>query len=186
MSSLLSLTDLNTRINHEPRIQDVLLANKLGYERPNEMKRLIERNRPELETYGQVCVTVTQTPSSAGGRPGKTYYLNEGQALVLCALSRTPKAAAVRKSVIEVFMAWRRGQLPTTKPVQQKLPLQHKPINAKEVQELCDEILTVLGHFQIMNQQSQASRAKQKVQKLLLDTAHQATKGIVNQVIFHA
>ncbi|WP_085090269.1 hypothetical protein [Azospirillum oryzae] len=39
------------------------------------------------------------------------YWLNEGQVLVICMLSRTPQAAQVRKEVIEVFMAYRRGLL---------------------------------------------------------------------------
>src|SRR5262249_206263 len=34
--------------------------------------------------------------------PVSGYYLNEGQALVLCALSRTPAAAAIRRELITV------------------------------------------------------------------------------------
>jgi hypothetical protein len=52
----------------------------------------------------------TTNPTAKGGRPGKAYYLNEGQALVICALSRTPKAVEVRKLIIDVFMAWRQGK----------------------------------------------------------------------------
>ncbi|WP_237905007.1 hypothetical protein [Azospirillum brasilense] len=93
----------------EPRIVHTVIADCLGT-RPQEVARLIERNRAELETYGEVCVTATQT-TDKGGRPGKAYYLNEGQALVICALSRTPQAALVRRQIIEVFLAYRRGKL---------------------------------------------------------------------------
>jgi hypothetical protein len=37
--------------------------------------------------------------------------LNEAQALLVCLFSRTGKAAEVRRALIEVFTAWRRGQL---------------------------------------------------------------------------
>lgn len=96
----------------DPRVRDVALAERLGFAvgREYEIRRLVERNLPELRTYGTVFVTVTKT-SKAGGRPGKDYWLNVGQALVLCALSRTPQAAAVRKQVITVFMAYRAGTL---------------------------------------------------------------------------
>ncbi|WP_211109476.1 helix-turn-helix domain-containing protein [Azospirillum tabaci] len=94
----------------EPRVSDVILAERLGFGQPCDIRKLIERNRAELETYGEVCATVAQT-TEKGGRPGKAYYLNEGQALVICALSRTPQAALVRRQIIEVFLAYRRGKL---------------------------------------------------------------------------
>jgi hypothetical protein len=189
MTDILSLNDLNTTINHEPRVQDVLLAEKLGFERPRNIRKAIERNRAELESYGSICSTVEQIPDMAG-RPGKTYYLNEGQALVICALSRTPKAAEIRKAIIEVFMAWRRGMLDTVqtthKAKQLALPYPRKPIDAKAIHALCDELFTILGHFQIMNQQIPASQAKKKINKLLLDAADASTSNIVKEVIFHA
>ncbi|MGY0782108.1 hypothetical protein ACW7BC_29880 [Azospirillum argentinense] len=104
----------------EPRISDLVLAERLGMADPHMIRRLIERNRAELETYGEVSVTVTET-SQKGGRPGKAYYLNEGQALVICALSRTPQAALVRRQIIEVFLAYRRGVLPVAEEQQQTI-----------------------------------------------------------------
>lgn len=96
-------------VQGEPRVFDLHLAASLGFDNLHEIRRLVARNENELRAYGEVSVTVTKT-STQGGRPGKAYYLNEGQALVICALSRTPKAAEVRKLVIDVFMAWRRGK----------------------------------------------------------------------------
>lgn len=52
------------------------------------------------------AIAFVPTPPARDG-----YYLNEGQTLVLCALSRAPAAAAVRRTLIEVFMAWRRGAI---------------------------------------------------------------------------
>ncbi|AWJ82708.1 hypothetical protein TSH58p_03750 [Azospirillum sp. TSH58] len=106
----------------EPRVSDVILAERLGFGQPRDIRKLIERNRAELETYGEICATVAQNTDPMGrGRPGKAYYLNEGQALVICALSRTPQAALVRRQIIEVFLAYRRGVLPVAEEQQQTI-----------------------------------------------------------------
>lgn len=60
---------------------------------------------------------VANEKSGMRGRPGKAYYLNEPQALVICALSRTAKAAQVRKALIDVFMAVRRGDVVTVRNI---------------------------------------------------------------------
>lgn len=70
----------------------------------------IEANRAELETHGPLRMELIQS----AGRPSTAYYLNEEQALLVCMFSRTDKAAAVRKLVIDTFMAVRRGQQPIT------------------------------------------------------------------------
>ena len=94
----------------EPRIRDLELARFLEMRDLHEIRRLIERNRPELEMHGAFSVTTTENTGKRG-RPGKAYWLNEGQALVICALSRTPIAAKVRHALIEVFQAYRAGKL---------------------------------------------------------------------------
>lgn len=111
MSNIISLQDLNTTVNHEPRMSDLRIGEVLGFNRPRDIRKLIAANLNELNSYGEVCDAASQT-AVTGGRPTKEYYLNEGQALVICALSRTPKAAEVRKAIIEVFMAYRNGNLP--------------------------------------------------------------------------
>lgn len=118
MANLISIEDLNTTVNHEPRILDVTLAERLGFARVRKIKELIERNASELEAYSDLTVENQTLPH---GGAAKSYYLSEGQALVLCALSRTEKAAEVRKALIEVFMAYRRGELvpATITPAQQ-------------------------------------------------------------------
>lgn len=104
----LTVSQLST-INSEPHVFDLHLAVQLGIVNIYDIRRTIDRNLAELEMHGEVSVCGTET-SSSGGRPGRGYYLNEGQALVICALSKTEKAAQVRKLLIDVFMAWRRGK----------------------------------------------------------------------------
>ncbi len=119
--SAISIADLNTTLNHEPRIKDIRLAERLGFDRPRDIRKLIERSRAELEGYAPICATVAQNTDARGrGRPGTEYWLTEGQTLLVCMFSRTPEAAAVRKEVINVFMAWRAGHFaaPPQQPAQ--------------------------------------------------------------------
>ncbi|PZP65238.1 MAG: hypothetical protein DI604_25040 [Delftia acidovorans] len=94
----------------EPRIRDLELGELLNFDRPRKIRDIIDRNAAELLGYGRLPQRGANL-SSRGGRPSKAYYLNEGQALVICALSRTDKAAQIRKAIIEVFMAYRQGKL---------------------------------------------------------------------------
>lgn len=94
----------------EARVRDLLLAERLGFRETRAIRKLILRNRQELSAYGEVWDTPSQT-SEVGGRPGTEYHLNEAQALLVCTFARTPNAAALRKQLVDVFLAWRRGQL---------------------------------------------------------------------------
>jgi len=98
-----------TTVNDEARVLDTDLALSLGMLRPNMIRtNLIVPSRAELEGFGPLaCVA-----SKSRGQEFTSYYLNEEQALLVCILSRTDKAKEVRASVIRVFTAWRRGQLP--------------------------------------------------------------------------
>lgn len=120
MQNIISVNQL-VEIENEPRIRDVDLAERLGFKRNLDIREIIARNRDELETYGSFPCR-TENPGIQGGRPGKAYYLNEGQALVICALSRTDKAAQVRKLLIDVFMAYRQGKIVQVKEHRRRLP----------------------------------------------------------------
>ncbi|MEH0291793.1 hypothetical protein V6R98_02280 [Agrobacterium sp. CCNWLW71] len=120
LSTLIPTVSL-IEFDDEPRIRDIELAERLDFKRPADIREIIARNRDELETYGGFPCR-TENPGTQGGRPGKAYYLNEGQALVICALSRTPKAAQVRKLLIDVFMAYRQGKLVHVKEHRRSLP----------------------------------------------------------------
>ncbi len=52
MSDLFALSDLNAEFDNEPRIRDILIGERLGYERPRKIRELIEVNLAELEGYG--------------------------------------------------------------------------------------------------------------------------------------
>lgn len=108
MTLSITATDLNM-LDDEPRLLDLRLAEALGFAQTRDVRKLIDRNKGELASYGEVCATVAQT-SPAGGRPGLEYWLNEAQALLVCMFSRTDQAARVRRELVEVFMAWRRGK----------------------------------------------------------------------------
>lgn len=94
----------------EPRVRDLDLAERLGFERPRKIRELIERNKAEIEAMG-VCPAVGQTHGPQGGRPTKEFYLNEEQALLVATLSNTSQAQAVRAALIRTFVAYRRGHL---------------------------------------------------------------------------
>jgi hypothetical protein len=113
-NTIFTLSDLEIINTHEARVVDTVVAERLGYDRPRKVRELIERNTAELLTFGNLPHRGAN--SGQRGRPAEEYLLNEGQALVVCALSRTPKAAEVRKQIIDVFMAWRAGELPTIAP----------------------------------------------------------------------
>ncbi len=108
--------------NDEPRILDVDLAERLGLSRESNIRSVIVANRYELELHGNLHAASANS-NSRRGRPGKAYYLNEGQALVLCALSRTPTAARIRKALIDVFQAYRAGKVVHVKEHRRRLPV---------------------------------------------------------------
>lgn len=120
MTVHLSPDDLRV-LDDGPRVQDLRLADALGFAQPRMIRKLIDRNVQELEGYGEVCSTVSQThqdtgeagddepkPANKGGRPGREYWLNEEQALLLSMFARTDNAAAVRRMLIGAFLEWRR------------------------------------------------------------------------------
>lgn len=115
MTGLISLDDITSFDGPEPRIRDVILGARLGLAQPLNIRKVVEANRRELGMHGEVFTHHVKT-SDKGGRPSLVYYLNEAQALLICMFSRTPKAAEVRKALIEVFQAYRHGQvaLPST------------------------------------------------------------------------
>jgi hypothetical protein len=102
----LAISDL-TPMAGEPCVHDLRVAEALGFKRPRVIRELVERNKGELETYGPLAVRY----GKSRGQAFTEFFLSEGQALVICALARTEKAAAVRRQLIEVFLAYRRGEL---------------------------------------------------------------------------
>lgn len=99
----------------EPRIRDLDVAEKLGFSRSRDFRKLVKNNLTELSRYGEIRATVTRNGkinelTGAGpGAPATVYMLNEQQALLMCMFSNTPKAADVREAVIKAYVEWRRG-----------------------------------------------------------------------------
>jgi hypothetical protein len=83
------------------RWRDLDIAEWLGLEQPRTIRTVIENNRSELELHGNLMAL----PSYSGerGRPGTDYWLIFEQAMVLCAVSRTPRAVEVRTVMVQVF-----------------------------------------------------------------------------------
>jgi hypothetical protein len=107
-TSISKIPDIGlTEIESEPRARDIDLAERLGFSRPRNIRRLIERHRSELEQFG-TCSTVERVMR---GNDVTEYWLNEEQALLMSILSNAPNAAAVRAMLIRVFVAYRRGHL---------------------------------------------------------------------------
>jgi len=108
-------------VDGEERIRDTDLAERIGYERPRKIRETIERNRAEIERYGKIRSRPTVGRGLFRGNQATEqevteFWLNEGQALAVCALSRTERAADVREEVIRVFMKARRGLLSQQQP----------------------------------------------------------------------
>ncbi|MFY7960724.1 MAG: hypothetical protein ACOVVK_11660 [Elsteraceae bacterium] len=108
----LSIADLNIEVNHEPRILDMRLAERLGMKNVHSIRPLIEKNRAELEMHGPISAAPRMVVTGSGAkREVIEFWLNEGQALVVCMLSRTKIAPTIRYEVITVYQAFRAGRL---------------------------------------------------------------------------
>lgn len=95
-----------------PRVQDVVIGERLGLARPTNVRQTIEANMAELSAFGTLHAENATSAMPNGGTKFVTeYHLNEEQALLVCALSRTAKAAEVRRDLILTYTAYRRGQL---------------------------------------------------------------------------
>lgn len=101
---LVAIEDIDTTVNHEPRIEDLKLAEALGFSDKHKIRELIKKHRPSLEEFGEVSA-VERKPTAKGGRPGRTFYLNRKQALFITAKSETERAAIVTVQMVEVFDA---------------------------------------------------------------------------------
>jgi hypothetical protein len=99
----------------EPTIEDIELAAKLGFTRERKIRELIERLRAiGLLNDSDVRPTVgRQVAGGWGGhrKPVTSYRLSEAGALKVIAKSDTKRANEILQQVIDVYIAWRRGQL---------------------------------------------------------------------------
>lgn len=103
-----------TPIEGEPRIHDLALAERLGFDQSRDIRKLIKRNEPKLLKFG-ICATVARIHEGAG-RPTDEYYLNQKQAIFICMKSETEKAFDVQIEIVRVFDAYLSGDFHLSPP----------------------------------------------------------------------
>lgn len=106
--SALTRDDL-TVVEGDARVPCRRLQVALGFARIDHLHRLIKAHEAELRDFGEVFLLEGENPSAKGGRPIRTYLLNEHQAVALAMWAETAQARAARRQIAEVFVAWRRG-----------------------------------------------------------------------------
>lgn len=96
-----------TLIAHEgePRIRDVDLADRLGFDRPRDIRKLIARHADSLAELGPRA-TVARV---INGGEATEHLLNKKQAIFITAKSETPAATEITIEIIERFDAYERG-----------------------------------------------------------------------------
>lgn len=102
-------------IDGEPRVYDLDLAERLGFDHPLNIRNLIKRNEAKLLKFG-VLSTVEKTSGAQGGRPTIAYYPNQKQAVWLCMKSETERAFDVQVEIVRVFDAYLTGDLKPAMP----------------------------------------------------------------------
>lgn len=140
---------------------DLALAEKLGYTELRGIRRLVSRllERKTIKPE-QVRVTVTRL---SNGKDSTEYLLSEKAALKVITKSETETADRITDEVIDVFMAYRSGSLPSSQPLnpanmsrlqllemamqaeQERLALEHKVEEMQPKVEALDRIATAEG-----------------------------------------
>lgn len=98
-------------------VRDTDAAERLGFSRPRDIRKLIERIWPEDQR--PACrATVGRQRTGFGEREYTVneYWFSEAQLLKVIARSETPIADAILDEMIRVFMLARRGLLPQQRP----------------------------------------------------------------------
>ena len=98
-----------TPINGEPRVHDLHLAERLGFDRPVKIRELIKRNEEKLKKFN-ILPTVGKIHEGAG-RPTVEYYLDQKQAIFICMESETDRAFDVQVEIVRVFDAYLNGEM---------------------------------------------------------------------------
>jgi hypothetical protein len=101
-----------TPIDGEPRIFDLTLAERLGFEQPRNIRKLVKRNLTKLQRFGH-CATVARCIEIGNGAKQEVdeFYLNQKQAVWVCMKSETDLAFDVQAEIVRVFDAYLLGDL---------------------------------------------------------------------------
>lgn len=92
-------------IDNEPRIIDLDLAERLGYERPTKIRELIKRHIESLCAFGPLP-TVGRV---INGGEATEFYLNKQQAIFITTQAGTSEAVNATIYIIQKFDAYERG-----------------------------------------------------------------------------
>lgn len=99
----------------EPTVRDIDLAERLGYERPANIRNLIKRHQPTLRAMGLVLHREAPIVSGKGRVSTVTeYHLNRAQAAFIVAKSDTKHADSLTVKMAEVFALFEAGGLVAT------------------------------------------------------------------------
>lgn len=161
----------------EPRIRDLDAAVKLGFSRPRDVRKIIERIWPESPRPIQ-RPTVERTSMPRGGErvvTTRSYWLTEAELLKLIARSETPIAESILDEMIRVYMAVRR-HLANAVPVRahERKPPAHRQLPAPKPEPESDALITIRLSLGL-------SDAARRVAKLLGTTPEAAVLRVLDQ-----
>lgn len=96
----------------EPTIQDLDLANALGYERPTNIRNLIKRHEASLVAMGSLLHGEAMIVAGKGAQRSVTEYrLTKAQAAFIIAKAGTKRADSLAVSIAEIFALAADGRL---------------------------------------------------------------------------
>jgi hypothetical protein len=99
-------------VTEEATVQDLKLAQALGFERPTNIRNLIKRHRPTLEAMGLVLQSEAPIRSGKGRVSMVTEFrLNPAQAAFIIAKAGTKRADSLAVLMAEVFAMFSAGKL---------------------------------------------------------------------------
>jgi phage antirepressor YoqD-like protein len=94
-------------IDGEPRVHDLVLAERLGFSEPRTIRKIIKRNESRLLKFG---TRSTVSRVTVTGQEFDEFYLNQRQAIFICMKSETERAFDVQAEIIRVFDAYLKGE----------------------------------------------------------------------------
>jgi len=110
-----------------PRVRDLELGARLGFARPRDFRKLVERLRRD-GIINDIQCRATVARHKVGDRGGfqevVEYHLDERSALLAIVKSETPKAVEITGQVIDVYLEVRRSP---PQPVSVALDVAHGP-----------------------------------------------------------
>lgn len=99
----------------EARVQDLALAERLGYRRTTDIRKLIKRHAPMLEAMGSLRQHAAMIVTGKGAKRSVTeYHLNRAQTAFIIAKAGTKIADSLAVMMAEVFALFSEGKIAPT------------------------------------------------------------------------